>query len=114
MKAKVKSLAQESQDMPLVKVIRNGQITIPKEIRKSFSIEDGDLLEIEPSSSGFLIKPKAVVDRDESAQKFFKQVSQIRKNAEKFKPEEVDEILAEAVEAAKKATAEKRKLKANV
>jgi len=95
--------------MPLVKVIRNGQITIPKEIRRSLSIRDGDFLEIERLNSGLLIKPKIVIDRDESSQKFFRQVSQMQENAKKFDPKEVDEILAEAVRAAKKITAKKRK-----
>ena len=113
MKTNVGSLIREKQTMPLVKVIRNGQITIPKEIRRSLSIRDGDFLEIERSNSGLLIKPKIVIDRDESARKFFKQVSQMRKNAKKIDPEEVNEILAEAVRAAKKITAKKRKIKAN-
>jgi len=99
--------------MPLVKVIRNGQITIPKEIRRSMSIQDGDFLEIERLNSGLLIKPKVVVDRDEAARKFFKQVSQMRKNAKKFDSEEVEEILAEAVQVAKEATRKKRKSKAD-
>lgn len=113
MKTTVKSLTREKKAMRLVKVIRNGQITIPKEIRISLSIQDGDFLEIERLNSGLLIKPKVVIDRDESAQKFFKQVSQMRKNAKKFDPEEVDEILAEAVQVAKEATSKKRKRKTN-
>ena len=113
MKTNVKSLIREKQAMPLVKVIRNGQITIPKEIRRSLSIRDGDFLEIEHSNSGLLIKPKIVIDRDESAQEFFEQVSEMRKNAKKFDPEEVSEILAEAVRAAKNITAKKRKIKAD-
>lgn len=100
--------------MPLVKVIRNGQITIPKGIRESLSIQDGDVLEIETSNSGFFIKPKIVIDKDEAAQKFFKQVAQMREKAEKFDPHEVDEIIAEAMEFAKKAAAKKRKAKKNV
>ena len=98
--------------MELVKVIRNGQITIPKEIRRAFNIKDGDFLEIEKTSSGFLLKPKAVIDKDEATQKFLRQVSEIRRNAEKFDQEEVDEILSEAVQTAKLATAKKRRIKA--
>ena len=79
MKTSSKSLIRENQAMPLVKVIRNGQITIPKEIRKSFSIQDGDILEIETADSGFIIKPKLVIDKDEATQKFFKQVARCGK-----------------------------------
>ena len=50
--------------MPLVKVIRHGQITIPKELREALGIEEGDVLEVELKKSQMVIKPKAVVDKE--------------------------------------------------
>ena len=97
--------------MPLVKVIRNGQITIPEEFRNSLKIKDGDLLEVERSGFGLVIKPKAVLDKDEAIQQFFDEVAQIRKAAEGSDQEEVDAVIADAVQAAKAATAKKRKIK---
>ena len=41
--------------MPLVKVIRNGQITIPKVLRAALGIEDGDLLEVKLTKAGMSI-----------------------------------------------------------
>jgi AbrB family looped-hinge helix DNA binding protein len=99
--------------MPLVKVIRNGQITIPKEFRNSLRIKDGDLLEIERSGFGFFIKPKVVVDKDEVMKTFFDEVAQIRKNAKRADAEEVDAAIAEAVVAAKTLTAKKREAEAD-
>ena len=32
--------------MPVVKILRHGQITLPKEIRKILGVEEGDLLEV--------------------------------------------------------------------
>jgi len=104
---------QEKEAMPLVKVIRNGQITIPKEFRNSLKIKDGDLLEIERSGFGFFVKPKVVLDKDEAMEKFMNGVAQIREKMKGADPEEVDAAIADAVRAAKAATAKKRKASAD-
>lgn len=95
--------------MPLVKVIRNGQITIPKQLRTALNIEEGDLLEVELSKGGMTIKPKTAVDRDLAKGRFFQMVEEIRESIRDADPREVDAALAEAVQAAKKATAKKVK-----
>ena len=65
-------------NMPLVKVIRNGQITIPKKFRSVFDIEEGDFLEIEIANSGMLIKPKAVVDKAVSRRRLGRLVKEMQ------------------------------------
>lgn len=50
--------------MPLVKVLRNGQITMPKELRRVLRIKEGDILEIRLEKSGVLLKPKVLVDKE--------------------------------------------------
>lgn len=96
--------------MPLVKVIRNGQITIPKELRGALGIEEGDLLEVRLSEGGMTIKPKTAVDRELAKGRFFQMTEQIRESVKDADPRELDEAIAEAVAAAKKVTA--RKIKA--
>jgi len=52
--------------MPLIKVIRNGQITIPAEIRKVMDIEEGDYLEPElVEGNKLVLKPKETVDKEQ-------------------------------------------------
>lgn len=96
--------------MPLVKVIRNGQITIPKGLRMKLGIEEGDLLEVELSGKGLVIKPKAVVDKELARGRLFQYVEKMRDNVKDVEPQELDEAIAEAVQVAKKTTA--RKIKA--
>jgi AbrB family looped-hinge helix DNA binding protein len=50
--------------MPLVKVLRHGQVTLPKEFREILGINEGDLMEAELSGTKILFKPKAVVDKE--------------------------------------------------
>ncbi len=50
-------------DMPLVKVKRFAQMTLPAAVRKQFQISEGDYLEAEAVEVGILLKPVAVVER---------------------------------------------------
>lgn len=49
--------------MALVKVLRHGQVTLPKEFRDVLGINEGDLMEVELEGTKILFKPKAVVDK---------------------------------------------------
>lgn len=57
--------------MPLVKLRRAGQITLPVELRERFALEEGAYLEAEAVQGGILLKPKAVVDRDAAWRQVF-------------------------------------------
>lgn len=88
--------------MSLVKVVRNGQITIPKDLRAVLGIREGDFLEINLSGSNLLIKPKVTIDKSQARERFFQAVDDIRAAVKDADPEEVERELAEAVQAAKK------------
>lgn len=87
--------------MPLVKVIRNGQITIPKDLRRVLGIEEGDLLEVTLTKGGMIIKPKAVVDRESAKGRFFQMVEEVRESVTDADPQEIEAAIEEAVQAAK-------------
>ena len=50
--------------MPLVKILRHGQITLPKEIRKILGVEEGDLLELGLENARVFLQPKILVDKE--------------------------------------------------
>lgn len=52
--------------MPFVKVTRNFQISIPKEIRDALNIEEGDLIEVEKRDGEIVMIPKKLVDADQA------------------------------------------------
>ncbi len=54
--------------MPLVKVRRAGQITLPVELREQFSLEEGSYLEAEACQGGILLKPMTVIERTQARQ----------------------------------------------
>ena len=55
--------------MPLVKLHRAGQITLPAELREQFALEEGAYLEAEAVQGGILLKPMAVIERKKAWQR---------------------------------------------
>jgi AbrB family looped-hinge helix DNA binding protein len=49
--------------MSLVKVVRQGAVTLPAEARRTLRIKEGDYLEAEVVDGEIRLKPVAVVDR---------------------------------------------------
>ena len=43
-------------EMNVIKILRKGQITLPKDIRKSLDIKEGDILLIERAGEGIVMK----------------------------------------------------------
>ncbi|MGQ9920384.1 MAG: AbrB/MazE/SpoVT family DNA-binding domain-containing protein [Desulfobacca sp.] len=50
--------------MTVVKVLRHGQITLPKNLREELDIKEGDILEIAREQSCLVLKAKMLVDKD--------------------------------------------------
>lgn len=95
--------------MPLVKVIRNGQITLPKKLRESLGIREGDLLEVKSGKSGLIITPKLVVDRDGARERFFGMVDEIRGRGKGADAGEATREVDEAIKSTRKSKAKTRR-----
>jgi len=50
--------------MSVVKVLRNGQVTLPKGLRQVLGIKEGDVLEVDFVKAGVLLKPKVLIDKE--------------------------------------------------
>ena len=50
----------------LIKVTRNGQITIPAEIRRELGIREGDYMEVTLKEGVIVISPAQVVDKSQA------------------------------------------------
>jgi len=46
--------------MPLIKVLRSGQVTLPADVRKALALKEGDLLEAEVTEGALRLKPVSV------------------------------------------------------
>jgi AbrB family looped-hinge helix DNA binding protein len=52
--------------MPLTKVTRNGQVTIPSELRRQIGIEEGDLIELKAVGDHLILVPKKLIDKSQT------------------------------------------------
>ncbi|HEV8574232.1 MAG TPA: AbrB/MazE/SpoVT family DNA-binding domain-containing protein [Dehalococcoidia bacterium] len=52
--------------MPLTKVTRNFQVSIPKEIRDRLHIEEGDLIEVAERDGEIVMTLKRLIDADQA------------------------------------------------
>jgi AbrB family looped-hinge helix DNA binding protein len=59
----------ESVNMPLMRVRRLAQLTLPAEVRRALNVQEGDYLEAEVVAGGVLLKPVAVVQRKRALQR---------------------------------------------
>jgi len=97
--------------MPLVKVIRHGQITLPKGIRDALGIKEGDLLEVKLGKAEMTIRAKAVVDREQAKDKFFQMVDEMRASMKDEDPEVIEREIEEAIRAVRKSKSKTTKQK---
>jgi AbrB family looped-hinge helix DNA binding protein len=52
--------------MPLTKVTRNFQISIPKEIRDRLRIEEGDFVDVSERDGEIIMTPKKLINADQA------------------------------------------------
>lgn len=84
--------------MPLLKVIRNGQVTLPARFRQLLSIKEGDYLEAELQENQIVLKPAIVLDRAEAIQRLHQLMDEVGKRHEDAPEEEVERDVLEAIE----------------
>jgi AbrB family looped-hinge helix DNA binding protein len=98
--------------MPLVKMIRGGQVTFPKVFRDKFGLKEGDLMEYEIREDGIFFKPKEVIDRGEVLQAFSRAIAQIQAKAgDTFKhltEQDLYDFIEEAVQSGNKPQPKKK------
>ncbi|HET6468468.1 MAG TPA: AbrB/MazE/SpoVT family DNA-binding domain-containing protein [Geminicoccaceae bacterium] len=83
--------------MVLVKVIRNGQITLPAEARKKLRIGEGDYLEAEVAEGALTLRPVTVTDRAAADRRLEEILDRVRYVGPEPAPTE-DEVMEMVVE----------------
>ena len=83
--------------MPFVRVLRGGQITMPKELRKVLEIKEGDILEVEMEKNKVVLKPKVLVDKDRAWNKLNQVMAKVGERHRKIPEKEVEKDVSEAI-----------------
>jgi len=85
--------------MALVRVKGKYQVTIPKEVRRKLGLRVGDYLEVEVQGSTILLKPKALLDKDETLEKLRALLEKLREKRVALSEEEVEREVLQAIRA---------------
>jgi AbrB family looped-hinge helix DNA binding protein len=83
--------------MSYVRVLRGGQITMPKELRESLEIKEGDILEVEMENRKVVLKPKVLVDKDQAWARLNQIMKKVGRRHRKISEKEVEEDVLEAI-----------------
>jgi len=85
--------------MAFVKVLRGGQITMPKELRKVLEIKEGDILEVQIEKNKVVLKPKVLVDKEHVWKRLDKMMAKVGKRHDKIPEKEIESDVLEAIRA---------------
>ncbi len=86
----------------IVKQLRHGQITIPKEFREALGLSDEDLLSITLEEGKLEVAPVKVSARGLSwAKDLYEIFAPVRESVRREKEEEIDQAIEEAVREAR-------------
>ena len=83
--------------MSFVKVLRGGQITMPKELREVLEIKEGDILEVQMEKNKVVLKPKVLVDKNQAWRKLNQVMAKVGKGHGKISKKEVESDALDAI-----------------
>jgi AbrB family looped-hinge helix DNA binding protein len=83
--------------MPYVRVLRGGQITMPKEVRDGLEIKEGDILEVEMEKDRVVFKPKILMDKGKAWARLNQIIGKSNKRQHKIPEEEVERDALESI-----------------
>lgn len=85
----------------IVKQLRHGQITLPKELRNALGLEEDDLLSVTLSGGKLEIEPVKIAPRAKGsswAAQLYEEFAPVRKSLEKHSETVINEAIGEALE----------------
>jgi antitoxin MazE len=53
-------------DTGLIKVTRNGQVTLPANARRRLRVEEGDYMEVRVTEDSIILTPKTLIDKSQA------------------------------------------------
>jgi len=88
--------------MTLVKVIRNGQITLPADLREKMAIKEGDYLEAEIIEDQIILRPKVIIDKRQAIHALHSIMDKIQSRTIGIEPEIIEQEVEETIQEIRK------------
>lgn len=88
--------------MPVIKILRNGQLTLPAKFRETLELKQGDLLDAGLEEDKIVLRPVTTIERkrvkEKARERFFKLINKTWDKNKDTDPKEVERIVNEAIE----------------
>lgn len=88
--------------MPVIKILCNGQLTLPAKFRETLELKQGDLLNAGLEEDKIILKPVTTIERkivkEKTRERFFKLIDKTWDKNKNTDPKEVERIVNEAIE----------------
>ena len=92
--------------MPVIKILRNGQLTLPAKFRETLELKQGDLLNAGLEEDKIILKPVTTVERkrvkEKTRERFFELIDKTWDKNKDTDPKEVERIVNQAIEEVRK------------
>ncbi len=93
--------------MPFARVLRKGQMTLPKKVRDALNVSEGDVIDFEISGSTVIMKPKVLVEKRKSA--FFANLERMHEKIGDVDPAIIEKAIEEAIRDVRKENLAKKR-----
>lgn len=88
--------------MPVIKILRNGQLTLPAKFRETLELKQGDLLDAGLEEDKIVLRPVTTIERkrvkEKARERFFKLINKTWDKNKDTDPKEVERIVNEVIE----------------
>ena len=88
--------------MPVIKILRNGQLTLPAKFRETLELKQGDLLNAGLEEDKIVLRPVTTIERkrvtEKTRERFFGLIDKTWDKNKDTDPKEVERIVNEAIE----------------
>ncbi len=88
--------------MPVIKILRNGQLTLPAKFRETLELKQGDLLYAGLEKDKIVLKPVTTIERksvkEKTRERFFRLIEKTWDKNKDTDPREVERLVNEAIE----------------
>ena len=95
-------------DRSIVRIQEKGQVTLPAAARRRLGLKKGDLVAVEQTAEGMLIKPLRVSDGSKGSawlKELYDLYAPVRREAESMTEDEINAVIDEAVAAVRRKNA---------
>jgi len=82
--------------MPYARILRKGQLTLPKKVRDILSVSEGDIIDFEINGASVTIRPKVLVEKKSG--ELWANIQRMHEKMKDQDPKEIEKLIEEAIQ----------------